>query len=443
MTQFAIPHIPFDLSVLPQIEEVYLVGGTVRDLLLGQMPMDYDIAVSQNPEIFAETTAARCRGRCIRMGRPGKESYRVVFGKTILDITGLNDRDIRQDLKRRDFTINAMAVELPTGKLLDWVGGRKDLAEKRVRMVSANAFRDDPVRLLRTFRLAAVLGFSVEPATLSAARRDADRIRFSAGERIRSELYQLLSCRNSAPQVAGMAKTGLLAAIFSERKPGDRPGVNPQSQFPDAYRFLEHLLNNPPFDFPPDEIIARAPWLKFTNLLSLAGKYGGAHLPEGESVSWTMDTCRRLRLSANEANFVSGIVAHRDRIPQLYEDFLKERLTRKAVTRFFMLVNALAPSLLLLTMAGTFESHPDRPPETSFSDFARYLLCAFYDTYLPKKAVPPFVTGRDLITVFGLSPSPFFNTILTRLEEERLSGEIADRQSALKTAGEIIQAFIP
>ena len=188
-----LPDIPIDLSLLPTREGVYVVGGTIRDLLLGKRPADYDIAVCQNPEIFAKKTAAACRGRLVPMGRADKRSYRVVSRGMILDITGVNGPTIRTDLERRDVTINAMAVELSSGALLDWVGGRRDLAAKRVRLVSETGFRDDPVRLLRVFRLAATLGFSVDEKTLRTAARDAPLIRHPAGERIRSELYQLFS----------------------------------------------------------------------------------------------------------------------------------------------------------------------------------------------------------------------------------------------------------
>ena len=442
--------IHLDLDLLPGKKGVYFVGGTTRDLLLGRTPLDYDITVSQNPEIFAEMTASRSHGRLIRMGRPGKQSYRVVAGRTVLDITGINGPTIRHDLERRDVTINALAIEVDSGAILDWVEGRRDLLEKRIRMISEHNFQDDPIRLLRVFRLAAVLDFSIEEETFAAVSEHAHRIRSSAGERIRTELHQLLHSRHSAPYVAMMAESGLLSAIMAGQKPvqkiqGDAMSSLRFCTIP-AYTHLENLLNHPPPEFPGNTsdwglpaFQDRVAWQKLAMLLTPC--------PEGpsgndEAVDRAESVCQRLRLSTKEKTFVTCMVRNHAHLHHLHDLFRQKSLSPRAVAKFFMAVESLTPHLLLHLLATTrsASAHPDRNP-ASLPDFVRHMLHAYRKTYRPRKSLPPFVTGRDLQMLFGIAPSPLFKQVLTRIDEGRLSGEIADRETALTFAAEMIQKF--
>ena len=400
------PDIPLDLNLLPEQKGVYIVGGTTRDLLLGLRPVDYDIVVSQNPEIFAEKTAARSGGRLVRMGRPGKMSFRVIAGRTIMDITGLNGPTVLLDLDCRDLTINAMAIELATGRLVDPTGGRRDLAENRIRMVSDKSFRQDPIRLLRAFRLAAVFGFSIESRTLSAVSRDADLIRSSAGERIRSELHALFSCRKSYPNISIMAGSGLLEAVFPELAPLRRipAHTDPESTLLahtlSAYRQLETLLCRLPPGIPPkdkNDATAldhpnQAAWLKCALLLHHTGATptpasppSDDRLPDGHGTSGPAiveTACRRLRLSANEQHLVTGIVRHHREPFRLFERFSKKLLNPEDVTRFFMKCDRQTPHVVLHALADAKSLPPGRhdDPE-AFTGFAQHILRTYLKRY--------------------------------------------------------------
>jgi tRNA nucleotidyltransferase/poly(A) polymerase len=160
--------IPFDISMLPDTPKAFLVGGSVRDLLLGLSSSDYDIAVSENPEKYAKQTARNLSGRLVLMGKPGQEIYRVVTQAFTIDISPVKGSSIQTDLMQRDFTVNAIACNLASGKQIDPLGAKSDLDEKKIRMVSEKAFEKDPIRLLRAFRLSASLNFTIEPKTLAA-----------------------------------------------------------------------------------------------------------------------------------------------------------------------------------------------------------------------------------------------------------------------------------
>jgi hypothetical protein len=227
------------------------------------------------------------------------------------------------------------------------------------------------------------------------------------------------------------------------------------SHFLPVYQHLENLLNNLPSEFSPVNESMDSParpdhaaWLKMAGILTrqalepgnkAVGRPDGGTLPghhEKMMANSTEALCSRLRLSKKEKHFVTGIIGNHSRPFHLYKAFKKKALTPKAVTRFFMSVETLAPYLLLLAFAGSRAGLVDR---TSFWVFTRHMLHTYYKTYMPGKVCPPFVSGRDLITDFGLPPSPLFKRILARLEEGRLSGEIGNRTAAL----EMVRKFMP
>jgi len=169
--------------------DCYVVGGAIRDLLLGREPADADVAC-----LDPLAAARSIRDRVIRLGDAEHLSaYRVVDDRHVYDFAELLDHDIDADLARRDFTVNAMAVHLGTGKLLDPHGGQRDIAARLVRMVHAGNFDDDPLRALKGVRMAVKFGFAMEGQTLDAIRARAPRIVEMAAERVTYELSVILS----------------------------------------------------------------------------------------------------------------------------------------------------------------------------------------------------------------------------------------------------------
>jgi hypothetical protein len=166
----------------------YAVGGAVRDLLVAREPADVDVATA-DPLAAAEHVGPRV----IRLGNQEHLSaWRVVAGEHVYDFAALLDGDLEADLARRDFTINAIAVDLETGALHDPHDGRSDLSSGVVRMVDASNFDDDPLRVLKGVRLAVVLGFEIESGTLAAMRDRAALIVTMAAERVSYELELIL-----------------------------------------------------------------------------------------------------------------------------------------------------------------------------------------------------------------------------------------------------------
>jgi hypothetical protein len=190
--------------------DAYVVGGAVRDLIRGAAPADVDVAC------LDPLACARSFGRnVIRLGREEHLSaYRVVEGEHIYDFAALLDGSIDADLARRDFTINAMAVDLRSGVLLDPHDGRGDLGRRLVRMVDAANFDDDPLRMLKAVRMAVRLSFDIDDATLAEIDPRAARIASVSVERVAYELTVIFSVDAFRRAVALLHQMGLDVPLF-------------------------------------------------------------------------------------------------------------------------------------------------------------------------------------------------------------------------------------
>jgi len=450
--------LPISADILSSLEpnSAYVVGGSVRDMLLARRPLDYDLAVTGSPEQFARQMAAALSGHYVEIGKPGLMIHRVVSGDLMFDISAIAGTSIEDDLRRRDFTINAMAYDLSGGNIVDCLNGRQDLDKKTVRMVSPSVFKQDPVRLIRAFRMAATLNFTVDQETEAAVEKNAFRIRDSAGERIWAELYKILDTDDSHRFVDRMAGCGLLFAILPELLPLKGCLQNRYHQFDvfdhtlAAYDHLEQILLDARTYIPattenrsPLSVGIPAPILKFALLLHDIGKppsrsegqngrvhfYGhgrkGADMARGIS--------RRLKLSRRDADDVDFIVRNHLRPLHLFTSRRRDRISPKAVTRFFIRAGTRTPALLLHSIAdilGKKMTDDDRNQE--FTGFARQLMVTYFSSFKPRTHDPPLLSGHDLINTFELRPSPLLGTILARTEEARLAGVIGSKKEAEK-----------
>jgi tRNA nucleotidyltransferase/poly(A) polymerase len=202
------------LRLFPRLRDVpldaYVVGGAVRDLILGVAPADVDVAC-----LDPLACARILRRKVIRLGREEHLSaYRVVDGPHVYDFAALLDGNIDADLARRDFTVNAMAVDLRSGDLLDPHDGRGDLERRLVRMVDASNFDDDPLRMLKAVRMAVRFDFRIDDATLAAIRARAERIAEVSVERVAYELTVIFSANAFRRAVSLLHETGLDVPLF-------------------------------------------------------------------------------------------------------------------------------------------------------------------------------------------------------------------------------------
>ncbi|MFQ6020246.1 MAG: hypothetical protein ACE5KW_05775, partial [Dehalococcoidia bacterium] len=206
--------------------EAYLVGGFLRDTLLGRDSRDVDISVAADTISLSRELAAALGGNSFPLGTDRAEDRQVARillpdNSLHIDLKPLPD-DIASDLLRRDYSIDAMAVPLSDGLLseplsiIDPHGGQTDLRERLVRVISEDAFHRDPLRLLRGVRLSAQLGFRLEPATVALIRGNSHRLAEAAPERQRDELMRILALPRAAPALRQLDEFGLLGQIVPE-----------------------------------------------------------------------------------------------------------------------------------------------------------------------------------------------------------------------------------
>jgi poly(A) polymerase len=196
------------------LDGAWLVGGGVRDLLLGRPVTDVDVMVDGDPGSAARSLADRIGGSPFPLSeRHG--AWRVVQDGRTVDVTRTRGT-VEQDLAQRDFTINAMALPLAGGELVDPHGGRPDLDAGLVRAVSDRIYEDDPLRLLRVARIARQLGFAIERGTEELTRERASLATRPSGERVYAEMWRLLAVPDPADGIRMLERTGVLEAVLPE-----------------------------------------------------------------------------------------------------------------------------------------------------------------------------------------------------------------------------------
>ena len=205
-----------EVALKEGIKEVYLVGGCLRDLLLQRPIQDWDIAVKERVKEIALLFAEAIGGHFVALDEEW-QTYRVVKSPTYFDLTPLRGKDIFADLWERDFTINALALDIfSQDKLIDLTGGQEDLKKRIIRVLAPKAFLDDPLRILRGFRLAAELNFKLEPKTKEMIKRYVPLLEQMAAERIYQEFKRLFFTSRTARWVKEMGRLNVFKVLLPE-----------------------------------------------------------------------------------------------------------------------------------------------------------------------------------------------------------------------------------
>ena len=445
-----------NLDFLPHHRDgIYLVGGTVRDLLMGRKQADVDLAIRGDFVRVAAMIADKCQGKVVDLGKKGFAVLRVASPSLSVDITPLTGQTIEEDLCKRDFTINAIAYDVAAGRLVDCSGGLADLKQKTIRMVSDTVFTKDPARLVRAYRLAAMLEFGIDPQTRAAIGRFGHLIDQIAGERIWAELLKLFTLPHASPIVRQMAEDNLLVSIFPELKPSIGCIQNRFHQFDvfehslRTYEQLERLLANTNDQFTnrltADEmarLLDHGALMKYAALLHDVGKPSTkrthtdghvgfpGHAGRGATIAAIIS--ERLRLSKLQRDTAVTIIRNHVRPLFLFLAMQNGTLSHRGTIRFFNHCGPLTLPILFHSMADSMAKHQIlQSKDSGFISFCNRLMDDYVIFRDHKTISPPLINGHDLIKIFGLFPAPRFKWILSRVDEHRLSGELSTREEAL------------
>ena len=475
---------PQALSLLAAVNDLlsregvksYLVGGFVRDALLGRGTADIDIAVAQDGVETAQKLADALGGRFVLLDRVNRVGRVVIVdkeapgGRWELDFSTFQG-SIEDDLARRDFTIDAIAVDpgelKKTVHLIDPFQGRADLKRGVIRAVSETALPSDAVRLLRAVRLAAELGFSLDKHTEAQVRESCHLISGVAGERVREELLRLLAVPRSRQFLPYLDELGLIAAIIPELV-GAKGVKQPKEHFRDVFDHsletvvaVDFVLRQGAWEYASDEVLAATPWSELLAghfsrevshgstrrvLLKLAALLHDVAKPQTKAVAEdgrvrflghgklgaavAAGILERLRFSSKEIKLVEVMVREHLRPGQMSQEGLP---TRRAIYRYFRDTEEAGIDILFLSLADHLAT---RGPKLDLGGWREHARVVEYvlEQHLEQERVttpPKLVSGHDIINTFGLNPGPKIGKLLEAVREAQASGEIASREEAL------------
>lgn len=445
--------------------DVHIVGGAIRDILLGKKSADYDFIVFGNVCSFTYLVARQMRRPVVRLGRKDKEVFRILKGGITYDFTSPKGATVQEDVTRRDFTINALTYSLSDGSLNDFCGGAKDIERGIVRNVSRASFSDDPLRLLRAYRFMAELSFTIEPDTRALIVAEKSLIKNVAGERVREELFKILITESSYSTISYMSESGLLYEIFPELidsiacPQSDYHHLDVMEHTIEAYRNIEEILRKLNECFPDTagaltEILsddAKA-LLKYAILLHDVAKpmtksvgYDGRvhfyrHCEEGERI--VSDINKRLKLSLRDDAFTKAIVKHHLRIVQFIGMMESGAVTKKSILRYFLKLGSVGVFVILHNLADLLAARGIKRAQAEevakIIELSNIMLDVYFNDFLVKLKNPPLITGRYLIDNFNLTPSPLFKIILDTIYEKQISGEVSNLNEADSVVRKII-----
>jgi poly(A) polymerase len=490
-----------------QKKQGYIVGGFIRDWLLERKTNDIDIAVSSADLTIAQQVAEEIKGKFVLLDDVNNVARVIVIEDEQPRRTSQNQElrgaewhfdfspftgDIESDLARRDFTINAMALELSQFvaastaakmssrksanflteersplKLIDPFSGREDLRDKTVRVVSEQVFEADAARLLRAVRLAAELDFTIEPETESLIRRYSQAITEVPGERVREELLRLLAVPRASYYLRYLDTLGLLCALLpelAESKGVEQPTVHFWDVFEHSLQTVaavEFLIRESDWEYSNDDMLSTAPWSDMIDrhlsqevssgsnhkvLLKLAGLFHDIAKPMTKSIddtgrarflghtkqgaAMTTNILERLRFSNREIRLVESLVYHHLRPVQMaHEEFP----TQRAIYRYFRDTGETGIDILILALADYLAS---RGPLVSMEEWEKHCqlinyILAEHDNQQAKILPVKLIDGHDIMNNFDLAPGPLIGKLLAMVDEAHASGELNTREEAL------------
>ncbi|MDD4924032.1 MAG: HD domain-containing protein [Dehalococcoidales bacterium] len=464
--------------------EGYLVGGFIRDSILKRGIDDIDISIATDALDFSPKLAQFLNGKFIPMDKANKVVRIILKDADIsspqhIDVSTIIN-NIEDDLSRRDFTINAMAIPLgdisaaiSSPEIIDPFCGLRDMEQKILRSVSDKSFEADPLRLLRAIRLAAETGFSIESGTEELIKKQCGLINKVSGERIREELLKLLAIPRTGNLFLYMEELGLISAMMPELIPSkglEQPSEHYWDVFTHSLKTIDavgYILRSGQWEY-NSEAIRAVPWsceleayfnekisagstrlllLKLTAILHDIAKpkmkfidedgkirfYG--HPREGAPmVALIME---RLRFSNKEIRIVEEITRHHLRPTQMTQMGM---VSDHAIYRYFRDVGEVAIDTLFFTLADHLAA---RGPALDIKNWQQHTATVNYILEKHKEqknkiVFPRLISGKDIMTEFKLEAGPKIGELLEAVREAQASGGLADKEGALDYIRELL-----
>jgi putative nucleotidyltransferase with HDIG domain len=407
--------------------QAYLVGGCVRDLLLGRTPKDFDVATDARPdrvsELFERSEQVGAHFGVVLVRENATQVEVATFRSDASYSDGRRpdavhfETDPRQDVMRRDFTINALLLDPETNEVLDFTGGRDDLQRRVIRAIGEpeERFQEDHLRLIRAVRFAARLGFEIEPATMAAIQRLHGLIAKVSPERVRDELARVLTEGGARRGFELLDETGLLADILPEvaaMKGVAQPAeFHPEGDVWTHTLLLLEKLRKPTVTLAAGALlhdVGKPPTFSVADRIRFNG-----HAEEGARMAHGILT--RLRFSGEQTERVEALVANHMR-------FMHTRQMRESTLKRFLRMENFAELLELHRL--------DCLAGSGKLDNYKFALARLEELGEEQLRPKPLVTGHDLIEL-GYRPGPAFAKMLAAVEDAQLEGRVRSKEEAV------------
>lgn len=434
--------------------EIYLVGGTVRDYYMGLDSTDRDIIVmDEEAREFALKLADLFEATFVPLDEENK-IYRIVLADKIncIDVTNPVGDSIEKDLMRRDLTINAIAVNIRTGELIDISGGVTDIRNKCINYVNELNFVDDPLRLLRVYRFQALYGFQLAPETINAVCKYSDLIHKPAVERINYEILKLFSGEYAHIALENMNKTWILEEIFPFVK--ELKQVPPNSHhhldlFHHSIETVKQVQNL--YSEASDEVkehlntvdfggFSRLAHLKLAAFMHDIGKFSTWTIEEGKhrfikhddvGAKMSVKILKDLHCSNKQIDYISSMIKY-----HIYPSHVmtSPQITEKIMMRYVRKMDKNSIDAIILAQADRLSA---RGPEITDEIVERNItslnmLLKFYlETRETLKPLPKLLSGNDVMDILNIKPSRKLGEIMEALHEAQISGDVITREHAV------------
>lgn len=442
-----------DDFILSQINEGYLVGGTIRDFLMGKTSFDRDIAI-KDAEVFAKNLAEKLDATFIVLDEENK-IYRLVLKDKInyLDISELCGNTIEEDLQRRDFTINAIAYDLAKEQIIDIVGGQDDFKNKVLRQIKDKNFEDDPLRVLRAFRFMAVTGFDMAEELKIAIEKYQILLNKPAKERVMYELMKLFGGDFASKTLLEMDKFGILEEFFPQVKemkkvpPNTHHHLDLFNHVVESVRNVEEIYKSSSKEIQEhlEKVdfggFARINHLKLATFLHDIGKYS----------TWTIEESGRhrfikhddigakmckpllqdLKFSKKQIEYVSFMIKN-----HIYPSnvLAAPDLNEKVMMRYLRkMENDVIDNILLAKadrLSALGEDITDEIVKENLDGLDK-LLNFYLEKRDTMKPLPKLLDGNEIMELKGIKPSPLLGEIVNALNEAQLNGDVVTKDDAV------------
>lgn len=411
--------LPFDLDILPP--SAYLVGGAVRDALLGRHRdyFDLDFVLPQGAIKIARRLAGIYQAGFVMLDKE-RQIARVVFKQGTVDIAQQEGETLEKDLHRRDFTINAIAYNLHSQQIIDPLNGQADLVQGVLRMIAPGNLQDDPLRLMRAYRQGAQLKFTIEPQTRSTICQLAPQIATVAAERVQAELNYLLSTTGGSQWLTKAWEDGVLSMWLEDL---NKENLDTLNQVETVAELMAKNWSD--FDQYLQGCISKSSlsWLNLAKLSCIVSS----------NRDMAQAQLSHLKYSRGEIKTVGLAVQYLPRLLSLPTDYLSLR------EQYFLFrdVGKSFGTLIVFLLAKIIVKEGEL--KAQWINLVNPLISRYLDKEDQVANPTPLLTGNDLMRSLNLSPSPQVGKILMEIQIARIEGKVVTHDDALKLATKLIE----